>query len=502
MPSEILNALSNLYSSPAYNQKARIGLQGDENTLRYNQMITDQLAQQQADQAGLRFQLGTSQAPLGGVPTEGVPAGGGLSATMPNAPPDPDKVALDYWASKDPAMHASIMQNIGKQATEIEQRSGPQEATAFFNKKTGMNLQVNKAGKIISVNDKGVLISGIQNQQTGAITETGRLGEAEPLSVKEGEKLVDRKTLKTIVEGAPKETDKSKDEQLAFDAYAAGHPELKKTGSQLDPNQRVAAIGAFKQKTGSTDAETQAAHLRVLKLTEQEKTLDLSEKRKQASDTAVNDIAADIVAGRIAPQQMAQLLGRGGKDRVRIMAAVHQLNPTFNFAEGAQNYQAGITNQKQIRSLDAADQSLSILAKASKEFGRTEIGVVNDIVLAGKVQINNPKAIQFQTALTGTIDDVASALSGGGTVTDAGRAQATRIFKTSYSQGGLDAALNTVHDLLKTRRSAFARGTTYEHKEVLPSGGSTNMQAPDGSQYAVPNNLVEKYKQKGATVVQ
>jgi len=474
-----------------------------KNLLRQEQMLTDEMAQKQADQAGLRFQLETSQAPLGGVLTEGVPAGGGLSATAPPALPDPDKVALDYFAPRDPVTHATIMQNIAKMAEEVEKRSGPQEATAFFNKKTGMNLQIDKQGKIVSVNDKGVLISGIQNPQTGEIHEVGRLGKHEPISVKEGEKLVDPDTLKTIVEGTRKETDKSKEEQLAYDAYAAAHSELGKTGKQLDPRQKVAAIGDFKRQTGSTDEEMRAAHLRVLKLTEQEKQLDLSEKRKQASDEAINKIAADIVAGNIAPQQMTQLLGRGGKDRVRILSAVDKISPEFKYTEAAQNYQAGITNQKQIRSLDAADQSLAVLAKASKEFNRTEVGIVNDIVLAGKIQVNNPKAIRFQTALTGTIDDVASALSGGGVVTDAGRAQATRIFKTAYSQGGLDAALSEVHDLLQARRSAFAKGTTYEQKEVLPPGGRTRMKDPNtGEERDVPNNFVEKAKQRGLVVVQ
>jgi hypothetical protein len=135
---------------------------------------------------------------------------------------------------------------------------------------------------------------------------------------------------------------------------------------------------------------------------------------------------------------------------------------SINYAEKAASWVAGNRNQKMIRSLDAVEGGLNTVIATSKEFSRSEIGILNNIILKGEVQLNNPKAIRFQTAVQGVIDDLASALSGGGATTDAARNQAKLIFNSAYSQGGLEAAIGSVREVMAARRTAFAAGTVYE----------------------------------------
>jgi hypothetical protein len=149
-------------------------------------------------------------------------------------------------------------------------------------------------------------------------------------------------------------------------------------------------------------------------------------------------------------------------NRAQELDAAEQRGANSNYAEKSAAWVAGNRNQKMIRSLDAVDLGLNTVLEKSKQFSRSEIGILNDIILRGKTQLNDPKAIEFQSAVQGVIDDLASALSGGGATTDAARKQAKLIFNTGYSQGGLDAAVRSVREVMSARRAAFAAGTVYE----------------------------------------
>ena len=169
---------------------------------------------------------------------------------------------------------------------------------------------------------------------------------------------------------------------------------------------------------------------------------------------------------------LSQLAGGLGVNSLksRVQRHIAANNPEFNWAKAESGMTAGNRNQKVIRSIDAADAGLNTVLETSKAFSRSEVGLLNSIILKGEVQVNNPNAIRFQTAINSVIDDVASVLSGGGATTDQARNQATKIFHEAYSQNGLDAAVGALREILTTRRAAFSAGTPYEKKG--DSGGA------------------------------
>jgi len=193
------------------------------------------------------------------------------------------------------------------------------------------------------------------------------------------------------------------------------------------------------------------------------------------TDDDLEATAQTLLSGLKFPSQVAGGMGANSlKSRLQIYMAKNY--PDYDWAKADAGQVAGNRNQKVIRSLDAVDGGLKTVEETSKEFDRTDIGLMNDIILKGKTQLNDPKAIRFQTAVQGVIDDLASALSGGGATTDAARNQAKLIFNTGYSQGGLGAAIGSVREVMSARRAAFAEGTTYEKKGGLTGAKKSRLE--------------------------
>jgi hypothetical protein len=257
--------------------------------------------------------------------------------------------------------------------------------------------------------------------------------------------------------------DKSTTDFTAKDrvALAAQAQKLGKSVNDLTPAEQNAALTAPK------DPEMEALRKAML-------AIGIANAKTQLTpDAAVEQMAQSIVDGRSTPSQLSSM-GRS-KVRSQIMARVYELNPEYDQMSAEAGLQAGNKNQKQIRALDAVGTGLDVLEKASKEFKRTDIGLLNRIVLGGEIQVNDEKAINFQTSLQGVIDDLASALSGGGATTDQSRNQATKIFNQAYSAGGIDSAIKTVRKIIAGRRARFSSGTVYSKDSRLtqPTGSPT-----------------------------
>jgi hypothetical protein len=281
--------------------------------------------------------------------------------------------------------------------------------------------------------------------------------------------MVARGTAAKQAEAQPKTgTDFTPQQQVALAAQAQ---KLSKSVAALTPAEQNAALTAPK------DPEMEALRKAMLQIG------IANAKTQLTPDTAVEQMAQSIIEGRSTPSQLSSM-GRS-KVRSQIMARVYELNPEYDQMSAEAGLQAGNKNQKQIRALDAVGTGLDVLEKASKEFKRTDIGLLNRIVLGGEIQVNDEKAINFQTSLQGVIDDLASALSGGGATTDQSRNQATKIFNQAYSAGGIDSAIKTVRKIIAGRRARFSSGTVYSNDSRLtqPTGGASTT-APIGPNWS------------------
>lgn len=521
--SDITNALTAAgYGDPDY----QVNLRRKRQALQLGEIDLEKARQQQSDLTGYRQALEQSQSPLGGVPTMGVPAGGGLSATAPPELPDPDKVALDYTATRDLDSHAAILKRIGEQAQEIEKRSGPQEATSYFNKKTGMNLQIDKAGRMVEYSDKGVKYFGMQNQQTGEVRATGQLGEPEPLVLKQGDTLLNRETMKPIVAIAPKETGEAEDKKTAYEAYALDNPKLGKTADQLDGRERTAAIAAFKRKTAvsTSDEATNALHRAVLQMTLQEKRTGI------ATEKTVDSLANAVLDGRTTLQQIRRDTGTRGKIASQVSGAVYAADPNFDESKSEQGWklrQALVTGPegKNIASLNTAIVHLDRFSKTVDELGNQSFTPGNKLGVWLKKTFGNSAPATFEGMKAVVAGEMANALKGQST--DIEIANISHTINVASSPQQIKDVVNqympALAEKLNTYRERVASlpgGGGYdpvlpsagkvlaEHgfrttpRENLPTGGAVHLRSPDGTEeFYTTADKAEKYKAKGATVI-
>lgn len=191
-----------LQKNAQFKQQQTLGQQAID----LNAIKLQQEQQAQADQTGLRNALLEAQ-PVGGQ-GPGVPGSPeGLSPTPPTALPNPDRVALEYWAQRDPAHAQAIMDNIAKRAKDITDVTGdPEQAIKYVNEATGGNFKyAGMKGQLIQIKDEGTGQTHlIEYQPTGGkVTEKGVIGTAKPVVVPEKSRLYDLTLGKVILNGKP-----------------------------------------------------------------------------------------------------------------------------------------------------------------------------------------------------------------------------------------------------------------------------------------------------------
>jgi hypothetical protein len=201
----------------------------------------------------------------------------------------------------------------------------------------------------------------------------------------------------------------------------------------------------------------------------------------QTPQQQVESAAQAIVEGRMSPSQATSMFGGMGKDgqafKRAVVSAVQKIDPQFNFAGAESGYQYGKNTgtQTTVRMIDNIDKSLPILEKASDDFARSGVRVINKGILAAKDQFGDTSVSTFQTARLGLADEIAKILSGGGTgnsTSDAKLKQASDLLASDMTPQQLKATTAAVRELLANRRQSLTSGTYMEHKGgAAPSGG-------------------------------
>jgi len=343
---------------------------------------------------------------------------------------NPERAAYEWSKRNDPEHYAALTKmyfDKMKDQWDID----PEGAVARLNMRTGENIKVvpGKKDFIDIKTDEGTVL---YNVKTG---EQTKIGGPKRLIVPKGAGVLFGE--ETTPSYTQPDTEKA---GTPYGDFTSGDPEKKKLAEQYLARNK--------------DPETEDLKKLLLRMSVNEKKLGL------VDSADITSAAGAIVAGKMSPSQLSAY-GRS-KLRGQIMAKVFELDPEFDVMKAEAGVVAGNRNQKLIRSLDAVDLGLNTVLKTSKKFSRSEVGLLNNIILKGEVQINDKRAIRFQTAIQAVIDDLASALSGGGATTDQARNQARSIFNSSYSQGGLEAAIGSVREVIDSRRAAFSAGTTYD----------------------------------------
>jgi hypothetical protein len=182
--------------------------------------------------------------------------------------------------------------------------------------------------------------------------------------------------------------------------------------------------------------------------------------------------ATAILSGRMAPSQLSLVGGmgnRGVKFKQAVVAEVNKRDPNFNWqaSEAGYKFASNPGTQNTIRFLDNIEKTLPVLERASDDFKRSNVQVINKAILAGKKQFGSTDVVTFEFARNILADEIAKILQGGGTgngTSDAKLRQAQDLISGDMTPDQLKAAIGAARELLSTRRESLSKGTFMEKK--------------------------------------
>jgi hypothetical protein len=396
-------------------------------------MVQQQFQERQADLAAKNLALQQTR-----QQQEDITGFRNLAATSPGA--DPDKQAYEYWKTRDP-QRAEVYARNAIEKVKAAAANDQEGAVKYMNSFFGTDFKYSPKGEYWHERNPqtGQMESYKFNPKTGELTPVSVVGEAKGLKYSPEEETA---------------------LQAEVEANKEKYPNVKAIPAK---RKQEVLLGLKKAQAEATrkPADTEMAELnktlKILAITKARETspgVDITQPLASPADEAM---AQQLAAGKLAPSQLSKRTTNFNA----VVARATVVNPNLDLMAAESGFTAGKSPQiqKMSRSLDAVKESLDLVRQASKEFTRSDVNLLNNIILKGEVQFNDPRAIRFQTYVNGLIDDVASALSGGGATTDQARNQARTLFNTSYSQGGMDAAIGAVEDLITKRRTAFTKGT-------------------------------------------
>jgi hypothetical protein len=182
-------------------------------------------------------------------------------------------------------------------------------------------------------------------------------------------------------------------------------------------------------------------------------------------------VAEDLVAHRIAPEQLASLFSTRGREglafKLAVTAEAKKLDPQFNFQEAAANYQLvkSPAFQNTVRYMDSVQESIPRLLQNASALGRGPITSLNQLANMAASQFNDTQFARLKTDAVLVGDEVAKLLAGGGSgsaTSDAKMRQGMELINTAASVPALAAALEEIQALVGFRRQALTRGTYLE----------------------------------------
>lgn len=290
-----------------------------------------------------------------------------------------------------------------------------------------------------------------------------------PIVVPAGSTVVDDTGKVLFTAPAKDDTPKNDFDKVWLPAFAKKRGKAPDT---LTPDETMQAYREFKQ-----DPAVTASMMESRELANAVRQMQLNQ---QPTTEWADLVAQDIIAHRLAPDQMSQMIGGFGPAaqtaKRMIYAEAKKIDPNFDFEQASADYNFSKSPafQNTVRMMDSATNSLSRVQNAANILANGKVRSINALLNAGRNQINSVDLKRFQTDALLVGDEIAKVLQGGGTgsgTSDAKLRQASDIFKSSDDPAVIKTAIDEVQNILGYRRRAVTRGTYMERVPAMEQGG-------------------------------
>lgn len=250
-------------------------------------------------------------------------------------------------------------------------------------------------------------------------------------------------------------------------------------GKPLTDEQLQAVDSKSLQEFKETNADPE---VRAAALAQKNLAIALAQMQQSQLPTVeqAGDVARDIVAHRLAPEQMSQMFGGFGASGQAFKRMVYgeakKIDPEFNFEEASSEYALvkSPAFQQTVRYMDYVGSSLDNVIAAAQKLANSNIRSLNSVKNWTKDQLNNVDLGKFQTDRLEVADAIAKILQGGGSgsgTSDAKLAQAQTLLRESDSPENIAGKMGEIKSLIGKRRGALTRGT-YMENATAPTDGS------------------------------
>lgn len=272
-----------------------------------------------------------------------------------------------------------------------------------------------------------------------------------------------------------------------------------------------------------------------------------SETVNAAGDTSTG-LGQQLVDGLLAPSELSKRATGAGSYNAVLKAAnaysmatkgkpfdIAKADIKYKFANNVQtqntlNYLVSLVGQNDgsgslvggnLNALIAqSDARSAAIASKKTIFGNTvydtthtsQLPALNNVTQWAKLQTGNPEIAAYYATITEVADQIAKVLQGGGSgngTSDAKMHQALDLFQKGFTPAQISAVASSMKELLANRAKGIVGDNPYlsDYAEKLgvsndaqSTNGTTLMVGPDGNQYNVPNDNVQKFKDSGGTV--
>jgi hypothetical protein len=249
-------------------------------------------------------------------------------------------------------------------------------------------------------------------------------------------------------------------------AYAA---KLGKTVKDLTPQEKLAAFPEYTQS--KADPEVRASLLASRNTAEAMKQLQVSQ---QPTKEQAADVAHDVVAHRIGPEQLSSMFGgfgtAGQSFKRMVYAESKKLDPEFNWEQASAEYTLAKSPafQQTVRYMDYVGGSISNVIDAADKLSNGNIRSLNAVKNWTSNQLNGVDIARFSTARLEVSDAIAKILQGGGTggaTSDMKLKQAQELIRSSDSPQVVRTVAREIQNLIGKRRGALTKGTYLENAQ-------------------------------------
>lgn len=254
-----------------------------------------------------------------------------------------------------------------------------------------------------------------------------------------------------------------------------------KNFKELTPDQQMAALPMFAQQKADPDVKASLLASRALADSMRQIAINQMPTQDQA-----DSVAQDLIAHRIAPDQLSALVGGMGSQgtafKRMVVGAAKKQDPEFNFEDASAQYQLVKSPrfQTNIRLMDGLTNSLARLQSSADKLANGKVRSLNQIKNFAGGQLNGVDLKSFNTDRLLVADDAAQLLGGGGTgavTSDSKLNNAMSVWKESDDPAAIAAASKEVAYLIGIRKAALTKGTFLEKSdEPTPKAGGVIVQ--------------------------